>query len=75
MKLFGLLLTLFVAVVFAEINPICRQPAETGFCKALIPRYAYNSTSGSCQPFNYGGCGGNANNFRTRAECRMTCRS
>jgi hypothetical protein len=28
---------------------------------------------GDCYEFTYGGCDGNANNFRTVAECLQTC--
>lgn len=36
-------------------------------------RFFYNATSGQCEMFTYGGCGGNDNNFRTVADCRATC--
>ncbi|XP_033928007.1 kunitz-type protease inhibitor 2 [Melopsittacus undulatus] len=40
-----------------------------GRCRAAVPRFWFNSTSGSCQSFTYGGCDGNANNFPTEREC------
>ena len=27
----------------------------------------------NCESFNFGGCGGNENNFETEEECRNTC--
>uniref|UniRef100_A0A8D0G1M4 BPTI/Kunitz inhibitor domain-containing protein n=1 Tax=Strix occidentalis caurina TaxID=311401 RepID=A0A8D0G1M4_STROC len=39
----------------------------------LFPRYAYNPATGTCQPFIYSGCGGNANNFRMVEECQRVC--
>jgi hypothetical protein len=27
-----------------------------------------------CKKFNYGGCEGNANNFKKKAECREKCK-
>uniref|UniRef100_A0A670Z3U2 BPTI/Kunitz inhibitor domain-containing protein n=1 Tax=Pseudonaja textilis TaxID=8673 RepID=A0A670Z3U2_PSETE len=39
---------------------------------ALI-RFYFNTATGNCEGFFYGGCGGNENNFVTLAECRYTC--
>ena len=33
-------------------------------CYAMIPSWYYNSKTGSCEKFFYGGCNGNANRFR-----------
>mmetsp|Transcript_18435 Transcript_18435/g.44039 ORF Transcript_18435/g.44039 Transcript_18435/m.44039 type:complete len:125 (-) Transcript_18435:19-393(-) len=57
----------------SSINPICLQERAIGFCRAAYPRYFYNATSGCCEFFIYGGCGGNNNNFETVEECRATC--
>ncbi len=51
----------------------CALPIEVGPCLAVIPRFAFNEETGQCEPFNYGGCGGNANNFDTLQECRSAC--
>nr|P25660.1 RecName: Full=Kunitz-type serine protease inhibitor IX; AltName: Full=Bungarus fasciatus fraction IX; Short=BF9; AltName: Full=Venom basic protease inhibitor IX; Contains: RecName: Full=Kunitz-type serine protease inhibitor VIIIB; AltName: Full=Venom basic protease inhibitor VIIIB [Bungarus fasciatus]1JC6_A Chain A, VENOM BASIC PROTEASE INHIBITORS IX AND VIIIB [Bungarus fasciatus] len=51
----------------------CNLLPETGRCNALIPAFYYNSHLHKCQKFNYGGCGGNANNFKTIDECQRTC--
>ncbi|XP_066294756.1 IgGFc-binding protein-like [Branchiostoma lanceolatum] len=51
----------------------CHQPADPGLCKAYFPRWYFNSQSGQCEQFIYGGCGGNDNNFATLAECVSTC--
>ncbi len=40
---------------------ICKLEPEVGLCRAYIPSYFYNSTSGTCERFIYGGCGGNDN--------------
>lgn len=42
-------------------------------CEAYIPRYFYNSKAGECQIFIYGGCGGNANRFRSLEDCKQAC--
>ncbi|XP_043242907.1 actinia tenebrosa protease inhibitors-like [Amphibalanus amphitrite] len=52
---------------------LCRLPKVVGPCLAAIPRYYFNGKR--CAQFIYGGCGGNANNFRTVGECRKTCRA
>ena len=48
---------------------ICILNADSGPCRAYIPRWFYNKTEGSCQNFVYGGCGGNANNFMSPEAC------
>ncbi|KAJ8707072.1 hypothetical protein PYW08_011206 [Mythimna loreyi] len=75
MKLFCILLFLFVANVYAnkDIADICKQPIVQGLCLAYFPRYAYNCHTGKCERFIYGGCGGNENNFMTMRECCKAC--
>ncbi|VDO68263.1 unnamed protein product [Heligmosomoides polygyrus] len=41
-------------------------------CRAMIPRYTYDSEKG-CNLFIYGGCNPSPNNFETLEECRQTC--
>ncbi|KAK9395079.1 carboxypeptidase inhibitor SmCI-like [Crotalus adamanteus] len=52
---------------------ICTLPREVGRCKASFPRHYFNAATGNCEQFIYGGCGGNANNFASMAECRARC--
>ncbi|NWI31875.1 EPPI protein, partial [Sula dactylatra] len=52
---------------------ICYLPLVHGPCRALILRYAYIPALGTCQPFFYSGCRGNANNFETLEECQKVC--
>ncbi|KAJ8414561.1 hypothetical protein AAFF_G00037630 [Aldrovandia affinis] len=59
-----------VSTDFAEQ---CQAQAKTGPCRASIPRYFYNHTSGACQRFTYGGCRGNRNNYASAEECLTTC--
>ncbi|XP_067942908.1 kunitz-type serine protease inhibitor 6-like [Watersipora subatra] len=51
----------------------CSRPLNVGYCSARLPRYYYNSATGRCQLFYYGGCGGNSNNFMTMQECQTSC--
>lgn len=57
------------------LEPFCFLPADPGPCEALIVRWYFNSTSGECEQFTYGGCEGNENNFETRVECQRACRT
>ena len=59
---------------FARCLEVCSLPPETGPCRALIKRFFYNSTSGKCERFIYGGCGGNDNNFETLKACESGCK-
>eukprot|EP01084_Bolivina_argentea_P158192 275596_1 len=52
---------------------ICTFPPETGLCKAAFKRYYFNDETQQCEKFIYGGCGGNANNFKTLDECEKAC--
>jgi hypothetical protein len=38
-----------------------------------MERFAFDPTTGVCQPFVYGGCGGNGNNFETADACYDAC--
>jgi hypothetical protein len=51
----------------------CSLPPETGACRARIRRFSFDTRTGVCKPFTYGGCGGNANNFQTIEECYAAC--
>ncbi|KAK6180152.1 hypothetical protein SNE40_012352 [Patella caerulea] len=56
------------------VNPVCHLPKGLGHCTNYVPRYYYDIRTWTCTTFNYGGCGGNENNFETYAECRWKCR-
>ncbi|KAK8392656.1 hypothetical protein O3P69_014824 [Scylla paramamosain] len=51
----------------------CQLPITSGPCFGSFHHFAYNSTSGLCQKFLFGGCGGNSNNFETKEECVTVC--
>ncbi|CAN7988853.1 unnamed protein product, partial [Ixodes hexagonus] len=57
----------------AQRNGFCRLPKMEGMCRAAFPRYYFDVDSGRCKPFFYGGCGGNANNFKSREDCKKAC--
>lgn len=51
----------------------CELPAVSGPCDAAFPRFHYDAAAGRCQPFTWGGCEANANNFETLAACESAC--
>ena len=52
----------------------CSLSPLQGPCRASITRWYYDVTSGTCETFSYGGCRGNANNFRSPESCMRYCR-
>ncbi|XP_006035847.1 kunitz-type serine protease inhibitor bitisilin-3-like [Alligator sinensis] len=52
---------------------LCKLPPEQGPCRGRIPRFYYNASSKRCELFMYGGCQGNANNFKTEEDCVAAC--
>ncbi|EYC11231.1 hypothetical protein Y032_0051g2089 [Ancylostoma ceylanicum] len=60
-------------VVVHEFANVCKHDVDAGECNGVFQRFAFDTESGECRPFTYGGCGGNGNNFATLAECRIKC--
>ena len=65
-----------IAFIFSFIEQweICQEPANPGDCEGYYPKYFFNVTSGQCESFIYGGCGGNNNRFESPEECQSRCR-
>ncbi|KAI1899485.1 hypothetical protein AGOR_G00062280 [Albula goreensis] len=61
-----------MCMVKPDKNP-CHLDEEPGPCRGLVPRYFFSHTKGFCERFFYGGCFGNANNFRTKEDCQAKC--
>ena len=51
----------------------CLLESSVGDCKASIEKFYYNRETKKCEPFIYGGCGGNENRFDSVNECRKAC--
>ncbi|XP_076822805.1 PI-actitoxin-Axm2b-like [Clavelina lepadiformis] len=61
---------------FGENSPAgdtCSLPAIRGLCFAWFQRWHYNSATGQCEIFIYGGCQGNENRFFNRKDCEKKC--
>ncbi|XP_035249079.1 amyloid-beta A4 protein-like isoform X1 [Anguilla rostrata] len=57
------------------VREVCWEKAETGPCRAMLPRWYFDRDEGRCAPFIYGGCGGNRNNFESEEYCLSVCSS
>ncbi|MGB1104421.1 MAG: BPTI/Kunitz domain-containing protein [Crocinitomicaceae bacterium] len=51
-----------------EPIPACELEPDSGPCEAYIPKYYYDSASGECKEFIWGGCDGTVP-FDTMEEC------
>ncbi|TRY74127.1 hypothetical protein DNTS_026676, partial [Danionella cerebrum] len=51
----------------------CRLPVDVGPCKAFLNLWTFNSSTGKCVSFKYGGCKGNGNRFYSKKECEEYC--
>lgn len=57
------------------VRDVCWAGAETGPCRAMLPRWYFDRQEGRCVQFIYGGCGGNRNNFESQEYCLSVCSS
>ena len=51
----------------------CNLPSETGWCRGRFEMWYFDTKSGDCEPFIFGGCNGNGNRFFSKEECRDVC--
>jgi len=52
---------------------VCMLEKDPGPCQASFYRWYFNSETGRCEEFSYGGCLGNGNRFISKLECEETC--
>uniref|UniRef100_A0A672JQ82 Amyloid-beta A4 protein n=1 Tax=Salarias fasciatus TaxID=181472 RepID=A0A672JQ82_SALFA len=64
-----------VCVCVCVLQDVCWASAETGPCRAMLPRWYFDRADGRCARFIYGGCGGNRNNFESEEYCMSVCSS
>lgn len=55
-----------------QVDP-CTEPKIAGPCRAAWQKFFYNSETGDCDEFVYGGCEKNGNNFPSKQLCREKC--
>ena len=55
------------------LEDVCFQSIEVGSCYAILPKWGYDANSNRCIPFDYGGCQGNDNQFKTKRQCENVC--
>ncbi|XP_077567643.1 papilin b, proteoglycan-like sulfated glycoprotein [Stigmatopora nigra] len=51
----------------------CSLPRAEGSCDSWRRRFYFNTNTGRCTEFWWGGCLGNANNFASLGECQIAC--
>ena len=51
----------------------CTLPPDPGPCEGVCPRFYFNTCTEQCEPFTWGCCQGNANNFETIEQCQAAC--
>lgn len=59
-----------------KTDSICKMDVQVGGCpdqNRTLPRWSYDRWRHTCLPFYYSGCGGNENNFDSKAECVSVC--
>ena len=61
------------AIAEQAASDVCTLVKDPGPCRAAFPRFYYNTETGQCEQFSYGGCMGNGNNFKSLQECQKIC--
>uniref|UniRef100_A0A8C7XZE2 Amyloid beta (A4) precursor-like protein 2 n=1 Tax=Oryzias sinensis TaxID=183150 RepID=A0A8C7XZE2_9TELE len=60
--------------IVEEVKAVCTLEAETGPCRASMPRWHFDLSQRKCVRFIYGGCAGNRNNFDSEEYCMAVCK-
>ncbi|VDP26201.1 unnamed protein product [Heligmosomoides polygyrus] len=62
-----------VSICCQDPVDFCSAPRDPGPCTDFETRYGYNSASDTCVEYQYGGCDGTLNNFRSLQRCTEIC--
>jgi len=62
-------------VAFKPKSRVCTSSPlrSNNACFGIFPRFTFNSKTGSCEAYMYGGCNAGDNLFLTHSECVHTC--
>lgn len=63
-----------VDLTSCPLAAVCTLEAETGPCRASMPRWHFDMSQRKCVRFTYGGCAGNRNNFDSEEYCMAVCK-
>ena len=65
---------IFILFSFLSVrNMVCELQPLPGPCGARYIRWYFNKHAHECAYFRYGGCQGNQNNFKSKADCESAC--
>uniref|UniRef100_A0A1I7WPV5 Kunitz/Bovine pancreatic trypsin inhibitor domain protein n=1 Tax=Heterorhabditis bacteriophora TaxID=37862 RepID=A0A1I7WPV5_HETBA len=62
-----------VSVCCQDPMDFCLSPRDPGPCNDMETRYGYNHLTDTCIEYEYGGCDGTLNNFRSLQRCTEIC--
>ncbi|XP_069470239.1 amyloid beta precursor like protein 2 isoform X2 [Ambystoma mexicanum] len=58
-----------------DVKAVCSKEADTGPCRAAMPRWYFDPSQRKCLRFIFGGCRGNQNNFESKDYCMAVCKT
>uniref|UniRef100_A0A914UM15 BPTI/Kunitz inhibitor domain-containing protein n=1 Tax=Plectus sambesii TaxID=2011161 RepID=A0A914UM15_9BILA len=54
---------------------VCTEPLRVGDCTDSVQRYWFNAATRACEVFDYTGCQGNDNRFKSLLDCQTFCKN
>ncbi|CAF4798136.1 unnamed protein product [Pieris macdunnoughi] len=65
--------TTLAPITTSQTSEFCFLGLDPGPCTQFEERWGYDPSLGSCVQFQYGGCGGNRDNFPSKELCQHYC--